>query len=162
MTAQNCAFDVTATYPTTSNPPAPLGTVTTDQLGRNYQLVKGGGTVAQYGYVFITSDGLFTASALTTTLVAAGKVAQIGCAQVALTSSLYGWVFRGGGAHTGSFLTLAVLGAPVHPTATAGFVDDTSTTARIDGLFVLATVGGANATAAAWASSQFMFSVGTA
>lgn len=132
-------------------PTATLGQYFVDQIGNMYRYVKGGGTVAQYEYVFITSDGTFTASQLTTTNVASAKLALIGCVQqsAGLTSSTYGWVLVRG-AHTGKFAASYVANSKTYVTAVAGVVDDAATT-LIAGLTGLsATVGASSISAYAY------------
>lgn len=128
------------------------GTCYTKPSGELYQFCDGGGTIAQNEYVFITKDGLFTITSLTTTNVANAKVQFIGAAQITgLTSTTFGWIFRGYGAHTGKFAASCAQDVRVSPTAVAGVVDDAASQSCIVGLSLLTTIVGA-AASPAWAS----------
>lgn len=155
--SQLFGVDLSQTYATTSDPIFQVGSVHFDTLGRKWQFVKGAGTIAQYEYVLISNDGLFTVTSLTTTNVGAGKTGAVGCVQVSggLTSTLYGWVFRGYGAHTGKFALNCAAQVPIHPTGTAGVVDDSAVTALIPGLQLVTTITTA-AAAPAWAIGELM------
>jgi len=155
--SQLFGVDLSQTYATTSDPIFQVGSVHFDTLGRKWQFVKGAGTIAQYEYVLISNDGLFTVTSLTTTNMGAGKNGQVGCVQVSggLTSTLYGWIFRGYGAHTGKVAASCVQSVPLHPTATAGVVDDSAVTALIPGLQLITTVTGA-AASPMWACGELM------
>lgn len=150
MSAQTIVdLTVTSTVPLNQ-----VGQVYWDTLGRKWQYVKGGGTIAQYEYVKISTDGNFTATSMTTTTNPSTEPAQVGCVQVSggLTSSLYGWVFRGYGAHTGKFAASCVQNVKIYTTATNGVVDDAATT-LISGLKLITTITSA-ADAPAWASGD--------
>jgi hypothetical protein len=125
--------------------------------GKTYQYCKSSGNMAQYEYVFITKDGNFTASSLTTTNVANAKVQFVGCNQngTAVVTSRYWWVFRGFGAHTGLFAASCVQDVRVSPTSVAGVVDDAASQSAIVGLSLLTTIVGA-AASAAWASGLLL------
>lgn len=142
-------LDVTSTTPLFN-----VGQVHWDTLGRKWQYVKGGATIAQNEYVKISTDGNYTITSLTTTTNPSTEPAQVGCVQVSggFTSSLYGWVFRGYGAHTGKFAANCVQDVKIYTTATAGVVDDASTT-LISGLKLITTITTATS-AAAWASGE--------
>lgn len=154
MSQQLVAVDLTEA-PSTAQKFTP-GRMYIDENGRFYQYVKGGGTIAQYEYVFLTKDAVYTATSLTTTNVAASKVQHIGCLQATggLTSTKYGWVFRGFGSHTGLFAASCVQDVIVGPTAVAGVVDDAATT-NIIGLSLVTTIVGA-AASPAWAGGILM------
>jgi hypothetical protein len=126
---------------TSTTPLFPVGQLHTDPKGRVFQYVKGSATIAQYEYVKVSSDGLFTVSSLTTTTNPSTEPAQVGCVQVSggLTSSLYGWVFRGCGEHTGLFAANCVQNVKIYTTATNGVVDDAATT-LIAGLKLITTI----------------------
>lgn len=142
-------LDVTSTTPLCD-----VGSVHWDDLGRKWQYVKGGGTIAQYEYCKVSTDGNYTITSMTTTTNPSTEPAQVGCVQVSggFTSSLYGWVFRGYGAHTGKFAASCVQDVKIYTTATAGVVDDSATT-LVNGLKLLATITSATS-AAAWASGE--------
>lgn len=135
-----------------STPLFSLGTLTWDSNGSLWQYVKGGGTIAQYEYVKVSGDGNFTATSLTTTTNPSTEPASVGCLQAAdgLTSSTYGWVFRGYGYHVGKFAASCVQDVKIYTTGTAGVVDDSATT-LINGLKLITTITGA-ASSPAWAS----------
>lgn len=151
MSSQITSVDLTVTTSTVGAGPA-VGTMYTDPLGRVWQYVKGGATIAQYEYVKISTDGNFTITSMTTTTNPSTEPAQVGCVQVSggFTSSLYGWVFRGFGAHTGKFAASCVQDVKIYTTATNGVVDDAATT-LVQGLKLITTITGA-ASAPAWAS----------
>jgi hypothetical protein len=133
----------------TTYPKHRLGEYHWDERGRLWQYVRASGAVAQYAYVKISTDGNFTAAEGTTTLLPNTEPAEVGCAQVAIANTRYGWVFRGHGAHTGKYAASCVHNVKIYTTATAGVVDDSATT-LINGLKLLATITDA-ANAAAWA-----------
>lgn len=146
-------IDLNATLTAANGAPAvPVGTLHWDQLGRLWQYVKGGGTLAQYEYCKISTDGNFTITSMTTTTNPSTEPAQVGCVQVSggFTTSLYGWIFRGFGAHTGLFAASCVQDVKIYTTATSGVVDDAATT-LVAGLKLITTITGA-AASPAWAS----------
>jgi len=134
----------------------PLGTIHRDPLGRTWQYVKGGATIAQYEYVKVSTDSNFTITSMTTTTNPSTEPAEVGCVQVSggFTSSLYGWIFRGGGLHTGKFAASCVQNVKIYTTATDGVVDDASTT-LVNGLKLITTITTA-AASPAWASVDRM------
>lgn len=149
MSSQLTAVDLTITG---TVPLVAPGTFYYDSLGRAWQYVKGGATIAQYEYVKISTDSNFTITSMTTTTNPSTEPAQVGCVQVSggFTSSLYGWIFRGFGLHTGKFAASCVQDVKIYTTATAGVVDDASTT-LVQGLKLITTITSA-ASAPAWAS----------
>lgn len=154
MSAQLTSIDVTAVYASTNaSGGAKLGNLHTTPTGEVYQFVVAGGSFAVGDYVFITSDGAFTATQASTTNIASGKLALVGCYQgpTSVTSGQYCWVLRKG-AHTGKFLASYVVGSKTYVTATAGQVDDTATT-LIMGLTGLSTTVGA-ASISAYAATE--------
>ena len=118
-----------------------LGTTTWDSNGSLWQYVKGGATIAQYEYVEISRDGNFTVTSMTTTTNPSTEPSSVGCLQAAdgLTSSTYGWVFRGFGYHIGKFAASCVQAVKIYTTATAGVVDDSATT-LVNGLTLITTI----------------------
>ena len=144
-------LEVTSTVPL-----FPLGTIHRDPLGRVWQYVKGGATIAQYEYVKVSTDSNFTITSMTTTTNPSTEPADVGCVQVTggFTSSLHGWIFRGGGLHTGKFAASCVQNVKIYTTATAGVVDDAATT-LVNGLNLITTITSA-ANAPAWASVDKM------
>jgi hypothetical protein len=129
-----------------------LGTWYIDRLGRHWQYVKGGATLAQYEYCKVSTDGNFTITSMTTTTNPSTEPAEVGCVQVSggFTSTKYGWVFRGGGSHIGLFAASCVQDVKIYTTATAGVVDDAATT-LVNGLKLITTITSA-AASPAWAS----------
>ena len=146
MSNQVQAVDLNLTYSTALPPPFAVGTTHTDPQGRIWQFVKGNATIAQYEYVKISGDGNFLITSMTTTTNPSTEPASVGCVQVSggFTSSLYGWVFRGFGLHTGKFAASCVQDVKIYTTATAGVVDDSATT-LIPGLKLITTIVGAQA-----------------
>lgn len=153
MSQQITAADLTAT--STSNL-FRLGAEHVTPTGDIYVYVKGNATIAQYEYVKISQDGNFTITSMTTTTNPSTEPAMVGCAQVAFTSSLYGWVVVRG-AHTGKFAASCVQDVKIYTTATAGVVDDTATT-LVNGLKLLTTITSA-AAAPAYASVRMTTAV---
>jgi len=151
MSGQLTAVDLTVTSTSAVAGPK-VGTLYWDEQGRLWQYVKGNATIAQYEYVKISTDGNFTITSMTTTTNPSTEPAQVGCVQVSggFTSSLYGWVFRGFGAHTGKFAASCVQDVKIYTTATSGVVDDAATT-LVNGLKLITTITGA-ASSPAWAS----------
>lgn len=154
MSQQIVAVD--NTEPHVSVPKFTPGRRYIDENGALWEYCKFGGTVNTGDYVFVTKDGLSTVTQLTTTNLPASKVHQVGSLQNvnAGASGKYGWVFRGFGAHSGSFLASCVQDVIVGPTTTAGAVDDTPTT-NILGLSLLTTITPAGVNLA-WANGILM------
>lgn len=111
-----------------------------------YQYVKASAAIAANQYVKISGDGLFTAAEGTTTLLPSTEPAMVGCAQTAIASGSYGWVVRKG-YHIGNFAASCVQDVKIYTTATAGVVDDSSTT-LIQGLKLITTITSAAASPA--------------
>lgn len=151
MSQQIMFADLTRTFSSIISSPYQLGQMFTDTYGRLWQFGKGGGTIAQYEYVKVSTDGNYTFTSMTTTTNPSTEPAQVGCLQMSggLTSSLYGWAFRGKGSHTGLFAASCVQDVKIYTTATNGVVDDASTT-LVAGLKLLTTITSA-AASAAWA-----------
>ncbi len=138
---------------TSTTPLFSLGQTTVDSNGSTWQYVKGGGTIAQYEYVKVSSDGLFTITSLTTTTNPSTEPSSVGCAStVGFTSADYGWVFRGNGYHIGKFAASCVQAVKIYTTGTAGVVDDASTT-LVNGLSLITTITSATQ-APAWATGM--------
>lgn len=145
MSGQLTAVDLTLTSTVAKDLPA-VGTRHVTPDGSVYQVVKASSAVAQYAYVKISGDNLFTAAEGTTTLLPSTEPAQVGCAQVALASGAYGWVIRKG-YHTGKFAASCAQDVKIYTTATAGVVDDSATT-LVQGLKLITTITGAAASPA--------------
>jgi hypothetical protein len=157
MSQQIVAVDLTQA-PSTSQLFTP-GRIYWDENGRLWQFVKGAATIAQYEYVKVSTDGNFTITSMTTTTNASTEPAEVGCVQATggFTSTKYGWVFRGFGAHTGLFAASCVQDVKIYTTATNGVVDDSATT-LVNGLKLITTIVGA-AASPAWASGKLLTAV---
>ena len=140
MSGQLTSIDFSSTSTSVASGPK-VGTFAWDEQGRLWQYVKGGATIAQYSYVKISTDGNFTITAMTTTTNPSTEPAQVGCVQVAggFISSIYGWIFRGFGLHTGKFAASCVQDVKIYTTATSGVVDDAATT-LVNGLKLITTI----------------------
>lgn len=121
---------------TSTTPLYALGTKDEDTEGRVYQYVQANGAITLNDYVKIDDDN--QASSGTTTLLPATEPAMVGNAPVAFADNAYGWVIRKG-KHTGRFALNCAGDVKIYTTATAGVVDDTSTT-LINGLKLIATI----------------------
>jgi hypothetical protein len=156
MSVQLVATDVTAAFGSTAL--VPVGTYHWDQLGRLYQYCKGAATIAQYEYVKISTDSNYTITSMTTTTNPSTEPAQVGCSQNSgITSSTYGWIFRGYGLHTGKFAASCVQDVKIYTTATSGVVDDSATT-LVNGLKLITTIVGA-ASVPGWANGLLLTAV---
>lgn len=149
MTAQ-VGYDLTEVRTSAQGPAATLGTRFEDNIGNAYRYIQASSALAVNEYVKISNDNLWTAAPATTTNIASGIIAQVGCPQVAIASGGFGWV-QIKGLHSGKFLALNVLGVKAYVTATAGCLDDTATT-LVTGVTALTTNGGATAVVQAFAS----------
>lgn len=117
-----------------------LGTKVQADDGCTYQYVKSTGVIAVYSLVKISSDGLFTVAAATTTTNPSTQPAKVGAAQTAFPSGTsYGWVAVGPGPMTVLCAADCVQDVVLYTTATDGVVDDTATT-RINGLKLITTI----------------------
>lgn len=150
--------DLSRTFSTLVSSPYTLGQIYEKPNGQRYRFVKGGGTIAQYEYLTVSKDGLFTvSSADSDTHPLTTCVWEAACAdQVALTSSLYGWVFIGGGAHTGLFALNCALNVKLFATSTAGVIDDAATISCLTGVSLIATITTATS-APAWCAIPQMY-----
>lgn len=156
MSNQLSAIDQTAAGTTSAL--VPVGTYAWDSLGRLFQYCKGAATCAVNEYVKISTDSLYTVTSMTTTTNPTTEPAQVGCLQMTggVTSSLYGWVFRGYGLHTGLFAANCVQNVKIYATAPGvnGQVDDAATT-LVNGLKLITTITGA-AASPAWANGLLL------
>lgn len=143
MSNQLAAIDVTQVAGTLQSVGGRIGQYHWDELGRLWQLCDGAGTIAQYEYVKVSTDNLWTVTSMTTTTNPSTEPAQGGCVQVSgLTTSTYCWVFRGYGLHTGKFAASCVQDVKIYTTATSGVLDDAATT-LVQGVKLLTTITGA-------------------
>lgn len=117
--------------------------------GSTWRYVQANGAIAQYDCVWIDDD--WQASPITYALTGSNAYpSKAGVAQFAFTDNQYGWVWTsGGGTGSGikvSCLTLCAADVKLYTTATAGTLDDTSSSqALLQGLKIVSTVGGATA-----------------
>lgn len=129
---------------TSATPLHKLGTRFTDLSGTTWVYVKAD-TNAKTAYkVYLITDGYSLTTAVDNTTLT-GKVFKLGVPQVAFTASYYGWV-----AVQGKFkinlLAGAVADTPLYTSATAGSLDDDSSSqTKVNGVKVVTTVGGAAA-----------------
>ena len=127
---------------------AGLGDFYTDNAGNQYVFVQASGSVAQYDAVHIGST--YVAQALTSTLAAAGM--PVGVAMATMTSASYGWACVGG-LTTVNVLATCSSSTALYTSATAGKLDDTTTSqVKIAGVVILAN----NATTATAAAAAFL------
>ncbi len=146
-------YNLTATDGTTST--AALGQVVNIK-GANWRYIKAKGALAIYDYAIAiaTDTGEFGQGSYSGTYPALNVVSEICIPQFAFADGEYGW------APIGPFflreddvtnfkvntLTLAVLNVILYTSATAGAVDDSSSSqVQIQGLTILSTVGGSTA-----------------
>ena len=121
-----------------------LGTEFLDINGTKWVYVKAD-TNAKTAYkVYLLTDAYLLTTAVDNATLT-GKVFKLGVPQVAFAASAYGWV-----AVRGKFkvnvLASAVADVPLYTSATAGSLDDDSTSqTKLVGLKVITTVGGAAA-----------------
>lgn len=117
-----------------------------------YQYVKASAAVAQYAFLKISSDGNWTVAEGTTTTNPSTEPAKCAIAQVAIASASYAWVFVGPGLATCKFAASCVQDVKIYTTATAGVVDDSSTT-LVNGLKLITTITSA-AASPCWAACE--------
>ncbi len=137
-------------------------------LGDRYEVggdawvyVQANGAIAQYDCVKIDDD--YQAAKITYALTGSNaEPGKAGIAQFAFADDEYGWVFvKGGGLGRGIKVTvLASCAADVklYTTATAGSLDDTSTTqALMQGLKLVTANGGSAAAVECFAADDIVF-----
>jgi hypothetical protein len=115
----------------------PLGTTVKATDGTEYVRVQASGAIAQYDAVGI--DENFAAAPLTTAM--AGDGWFIGFAQVAFASADYGWVATRGSNINCKVAAACAADVALFTTATAGTLDDATTTTKIDGIVAVTAVG---------------------
>lgn len=119
-----------------------LGTRVMTFDGQEYVYVQASGAIAQYAFVGI--DENFQAASLTKTIADDGWM--IGVAQVAFTDDDYGWIAVRGANLTGAVLGSCTADVALYTSATAGYLDDSSTSqTKIDGIVAVSAVGTATA-----------------
>jgi hypothetical protein len=132
--------DFTAT-PTTAG--FDLGTRVLGSDGTEWVYVQASGAITQYDAVGI--DENYQAAALTKAIADDGH--QIGFAQVAFTDNDYGWVATRGSNISVRVAASCAADVALYTTATAGVLDDTSTSqTNIDGVVAVAAVATAGET----------------
>lgn len=119
------------------------GTILTANDGV-YQYLQASADVAQYAMVKILDD--VACQEGTTTLLPSTEPCAVGIAQVAIPEDSYGWVFVGPGLATCKVAASCNADVKLYTTATAGVVDDSSTT-LIQGLTLLTATTGATSAA---------------
>ena len=133
---------VAKTETPTSNTTGPfaghaLGTTIKAVDGSEFVYVQAGGVVAQYDYV--TIDENYAALAGTTAAVDDGHM--IGFAQVAFASADFGWVATKGSNIQCNVLASCAADVTLWTSATAGKLDDATTTSRVAGVVVVTALG---------------------
>lgn len=147
MSGQLTALDFSLVSSSVQLFPA-VGTVHIDPLGRKYQVVKATGSVAQYDFVSITKDLLFTAVGLSTTTNPITEPGQVGCYQgaTAVVTGNYFFVLRSG-AFTGKVNAATAINVKMYTTATVGQISTTAAASSlIGGLTATVSTGGAGST----------------
>jgi hypothetical protein len=132
MSSQALGVNPEKTY-TTANLPLPIGVGSVGKTpDGTWMFVQADGAIDQYAAVKISDDGQ---AAMLTTTNAGSNSLQVGIAQVAAANDEYLWVFVGGvgGGGVGSGIKVKAAAsyaadANLQTTATAGIVDDASTT----------------------------------
>jgi hypothetical protein len=132
MSSQGFGVNPGKTFTTTDLPlPVGVGSVGKTPDG-TWMFVQASGAIDQYAAVVISDDGQ---AAMATTTNAGSNNLQVGIAQVAAANDEYLWVFVGGvgGGGVGSGIKVKAAAsyaadANLNTTATAGVVDDASTT----------------------------------
>lgn len=116
---------------TTTTAEFQLGTCVSGTDGTEWTYVQASGAIAQFDVVGI--DENFQAAAITKAIADDGW--GVGAAQVAFADNEYGWVARRGSDIGINVLVSCAADVPLYTTATAGKLDDTSTSqTKIDGL----------------------------
>jgi len=131
--------DLTAT-PADSEAGTPgfaLGKCVSTNDGGVYMYVHANGAITQYDFVGI--DENFEAASLTTAMADDGWM--IGAAQVAFADNDYGWVATKGSNINGAVLASCAADVALYTSATAGSLDDATTTTKIDGVVVVTALG---------------------
>lgn len=112
--------------------------------------VKAGAAIAQYDCVAVDETG----SALKITTANAATSVKVGVAAAAFAINEYGWVQIYGNC-TVNVLASCATDAVLYTSATAGSLDDTSTSqVKIDNILLTATRGGTDGSAAAFMSDE--------
>ncbi len=141
VTDGKIGIDLTAIYASTSAGstsffPATPGARVTGSNNSVYMFARAVSTIAQYDVVVFSVyadsasvTAVPAACPITTTNVAALGFAQVGFAQVAITSAYYGWIALQGSRLRVNCLIAAQPKVPLYTTATAGSLDDTTVSA---------------------------------
>ena len=138
------AYDQTAAISSTNSPDNPgppfsKGTMMNGTGDSAYVFVYASGAVALGDVVQLSPT--FTAVAVTSTLATFGS--PLGVAQVAIAAGAYGWVQRCGTCANIGTAAAAVVAVQLATTATAGQIDDATTTGtkNISGMVLTTTAG---------------------
>ncbi|MBF0311512.1 MAG: hypothetical protein HQL56_18530 [Magnetococcales bacterium] len=116
----------------------PLGTTVAGTDGTRWMFVHAAGAITQYQVVGI--DENFEASPLTKAMADDGWF--IGFAQIAFADNDFGWVAIEGSNIKGKCLANCALDVSLYTSATAGSLDDASTSqTKIDGVVAVSAVG---------------------
>lgn len=122
-----------------------LGLCVSGTKGSKWMYCSFSSTVAQYDAVGIVET--FVGASLTKALADEG--AKVGFAQVAFASGEYGWVALEGMDISVTCLASCAADVALYTTATAGSLDDDSTSqTKIEGVTLVSAVGGGGAAAA--------------
>lgn len=136
LTDGKVGVDLTATPTTIEHT---LGEMHTGTDGTMWVYVQANGAIAQYDFVGI--DENYQAACLTDAMAGDGWI--IGAAQVAFADNDYGWVAIKGSNISGNVLVSCAADVALYGSATAGSLDDSSTTGtvKIEGVVAVAAVG---------------------
>lgn len=138
---------VTATNsPDNPGPPVAVGTYVKGTGESEFVFVKASGAVALGDVVQLSTT--YTAVSVTTTLATFGSL--LGVAQVAIAAGAFGWVQRAGFCQKIGTAAAAVNNVQLATTATAGQIDDATTTGtkNITGMVLAASAGSQTVTTA--------------
>ncbi len=110
----------------------PVGTMVSTTDGGTAMYVQATSTIAQYNFCIVINTSSATGASIgcvpvTTTNVATSQ--RLGVAQVAITSSYYGWLSLSGNNLRGMCAVSCQPAVPLFTTATAGVLDDAVVTA---------------------------------
>lgn len=130
-----------------------------------YILAKGALVAYEYALEIATDTGEFGVGSYNSTYPALNVVTNVAIPQFVFADAEYGWALCGpfppirndgvASTYKVSTLTLAVLNTILYTSATAGSVDDSSSSqVQIQGLTVLSTVGGSTAATACKATRK--------
>lgn len=129
---------------TPTSPQFALGTLDEGEDGTLWVYVQANGAIGQYDAVAIDED--YQAAKLTKSLADAGQ--RLGVAQSAFADNDYGWVALRGSNIKVNALTSCAADTALYTSATAGSLDDDSTSqTAITGIVIVSAVGSGGAAA---------------